>query len=190
MFTELTNMVSELYKCDCQDVFFDLLCPELNIEGVVFFFQHVFSPIVQQIQKHFAPAEQIIKAVSCNSHLDSPVISVLRKTYQSNWRSILKTCITEQFVKSVTQDIQDTLSIQDGDLAATTQIMKHVQKVAEIAFKMVISDPPICIDLSSIGQKVRFNQYKYESMDGFVKVDDECYIILPSVHKQVSPSPS
>lgn len=38
MFTELTNMVSELYKCDCQDVFFDLLSPELNIEGVVFFF--------------------------------------------------------------------------------------------------------------------------------------------------------
>lgn len=102
MFTELTNSVSELYKCDCQDVFFDLLCPELNIEGVVFFFQNIFPPIMQAIQRHFLPAEQIIKAVSCTSHLDSPVISVLRKTYQSNWRSILKTCITEEFVKSVT----------------------------------------------------------------------------------------
>ena len=27
-------------------------------------------------------------------------------------------------------------------------------------------------------------------MDGFVKQDDECFIILPSVHKQVSPNPS
>ena len=33
---------------------------------------------------------------------------------------------------------------------------------------------------------MRFNQYKYESMDGFVKADDECFIILPSVHKQVA----
>jgi hypothetical protein len=38
MFTELVNTASEVYKCDCQDVFFDLLCPELNIEGVVFFY--------------------------------------------------------------------------------------------------------------------------------------------------------
>lgn len=54
-----------------------------------------------------------------------------------------------------------------------------------MAFQMVISDPPLCFDLSSTGQKVRFNQYKYESMDGFVKQDEECFIILPSVHKQV-----
>lgn len=79
------------------------------------------------------------------------------------------------------------MSIQDGDTAATTQIAKFVSKVAEIAFKMVISDPPLCLDLISIGQKVRFNQYKYESMDGFVKQDEECFIILPSVHKQVTP---
>ena len=50
---------------------------------------------------------------------------------------------------------------------------------------MVISDPPICLDLASIGQKVRYNQYKYDSMDGFVKAEEECFIILPSVHKQV-----
>lgn len=50
---------------------------------------------------------------------------------------------------------------------------------------MVISDPPMCLDLASIGQKVRYNQYKYDSMDGFVRADDECFIVLPSVHKQV-----
>ena len=99
-----------------------MLCPELNIEGVVFFYQHVFPPVIQQIYKHFLPAEQIIKSVSSTSHLDTPVTSVLRKTYQSNWRSILKSCITEQFVKSVANNIQDTLSIQDGDPAATLEI--------------------------------------------------------------------
>lgn len=49
MFTELTNTVSEIYKCDCQDVFFDLLCPELNIEGVVFFYMHLFPPVMLAI---------------------------------------------------------------------------------------------------------------------------------------------
>ena len=60
MFNELSNACSELYKCDCQDVFFDLLRPELNHEGVVFFFQNVFTPIIVAIQKHFTPAEQIL----------------------------------------------------------------------------------------------------------------------------------
>ena len=50
----------------------------------------------------------------------------------------------------------------------------------------MISDPPICMDLASIGQRVRYNQYKYDAIDGFVKADEECFIILPSVHKQVS----
>lgn len=45
------------------------------------------------------------------------------------------------------QEIQDTLSIQDGDAQANAQIAKFVQKVSEIAFKMMISDPPICMDL-------------------------------------------
>ena len=45
MSNELVNKVSEIYKVECQDVFFDLLCPELNLEGVVYFFQNIFEPI-------------------------------------------------------------------------------------------------------------------------------------------------
>ena len=86
MFNELTNMASELYKCDCQDVFFDLLCPELNLDGVVFFYQAVLTPVMKAIQNHFAPAEQVLRQVSSLKQLDGPVESVLRKTYQSNWR--------------------------------------------------------------------------------------------------------
>ena len=38
MQNKLSSLVSDFYKCDSQDVFFDLLCPELNLDGVVFFF--------------------------------------------------------------------------------------------------------------------------------------------------------
>jgi hypothetical protein len=48
---------------------------------------------------------------------------------------------------------------------------------------MAISDPPLTMDLNAIGQKVKYNQYKFETLDGFVKADEECLIVLPSVHK-------
>lgn len=48
---------------------------------------------------------------------------------------------------------------------------------------MMISDPPLLFDIDSIGQKVNFNQHKQESLDGFIKANEECYIILPSVYK-------
>ena len=38
MMNELQANVSEFYKVDCQDVFFDVLSMELNLDGVVFFY--------------------------------------------------------------------------------------------------------------------------------------------------------
>jgi FtsZ-binding cell division protein ZapB len=64
MQNELSNIVAEFYKCDCQDVFFDLLCPELNLEGVVYFFQNTLPMVVETIEKHFQPVEVTLKKVS------------------------------------------------------------------------------------------------------------------------------
>ena len=88
MQNELQNIVSEFYKCDSQDVFFDLLCPELNLDGVVFFFQSTIPLVVEAIEKHFLPVEKVLKKVSNLQALDGPIVNVLRKTYQSNWRGI------------------------------------------------------------------------------------------------------
>jgi hypothetical protein len=49
MFNELVQTISQLYKCECQDVFFDLLAVELNLDGVVFFYKSVFEPIMSAI---------------------------------------------------------------------------------------------------------------------------------------------
>ena len=48
---------------------------------------------------------------------------------------------------------------------------------------MLVSDPPLVFDMKRIGEKVQFNQYKFDSLDGFIKGNDECLIILPAVHK-------
>jgi hypothetical protein len=55
---------------------------------------------------------------------------------------------------------------------------------------MLVSDPPIVFDLKRIGEKVQFNQFKFDSMDGFIKSNDECIVILPSVHKYNAASPA
>ena len=88
MMNELQNIVSEFYKCDCQDEYIDLLCPELNLDGVVFFYQNAIPVVVDSIEKYFAPVESVLKKVSTMQSLEGPVINVLRKTYQSNWRQI------------------------------------------------------------------------------------------------------
>lgn len=51
---------------------------------------------------------------------------------------------------------------------------------------MAISDPGLCMDLNAIGQKVHYTQFKFDTLDGFVKQDEECVIVLPSVHKQAT----
>ena len=49
MLNELQNKLSEFYKCDCQDIFFDLLSPELNMEGIVYFYKNSFLKVNEMI---------------------------------------------------------------------------------------------------------------------------------------------
>jgi hypothetical protein len=48
---------------------------------------------------------------------------------------------------------------------------------------MMISDPPLLFDLDAIGKKINFNQHKQESLDGFIKANEDCFAILPPVYK-------
>lgn len=81
------------------------------------------------------------------------------------------------------QKVQKVLSISDGAPHVNKGIVAFIKKLGEVAFQMLISDPMIVFDSKRIGEKVQFNQYKYDSLDGFIKSNDECLIILPSVHK-------
>lgn len=186
MFNELTNMVSEFQKCDCQDVFFDILSSELNLEGVVYFFQNTMPQVVEQIEKHFWPVEFAIREATGCQRLDLSVSNVLRKKYQSNWRQIYQQVITPQFCEELMQKVQSVLAIADNENEAiNSQIVQFLNKLGEVALQMMISDPPLLFDFQKIGQKVNFNQYKQESLDGFIKTGEECLVILPPVHKLI-----
>ena len=47
----------------------------------------------------------------------------------------------------------------------------------------MISDPPLLFDFSKLGVKVSFNQHKQDSLDGFIKTGEECFVIVPPLYK-------
>jgi hypothetical protein len=183
MSNELQNKLTEFFKCDCQDIFFDLLSPELNIEGIIFFFKNCFIKVQELINLYFEPLETLLKRTLSIDDLWSPIDNVLRKSYQSNWKKIFNQLTTEGSYHKIMTLIQTNLKLQDESSLANKIIIDFIKKSAEIVFFCHISDPPIIIDLSSIGLRVQFNTIKHESVDGFIKNKHESFIILPACYK-------
>jgi len=113
--------------------------------------------VIEAIEKHFQPVEVVLKKVSNMQSFDGPIVNVLRKTYQSNWRQIQQQCLTNAFNESVMSNIQKALSIGDEQKHMNQAIVDFVRKIGDNAFQMLISDPPIVFDLKRIGEKVQFN---------------------------------
>ncbi len=183
MLNELQNKLSQYYKCECQDIFFDLLCPELNMEGLVFYFQETFKQINENIKKYFDPLGILLKKTICIDEMWSSIDNVLRKSYQSNWTKILPQIFNEISYNNIMIHIQNALKLQEGDNTANSMIVEYLKKTAVILFFCFISDPIIKVDVDSIGQRALFNQTKHETIDGFAKPKQECIILLPGCFK-------
>jgi len=183
MFNELVSNVSEFYKYDCEEVFFDLLCPELNMKGIIFFYMTSFHRISELIQNYFAPAENSLKKTACMTNLDGPIMNVLRKSFQSTWKNIAKQCIQQSKIMEITNEIQDHLKLGEVSQETNEKICEFLQKLGELVLCFYISDPPLVSNFKAIGSKVIYNPTKHEPLDGFIKNKDECIVVLPSTHK-------
>lgn len=183
MLNELQNKISEFFKCDCQDIFFDLLSPELNIEGVVYFYKNSLLKIQELVSLYFEPMENALKNTLCIETLWTPIENVLRKSFQSNWKKIFVQLCQDKSIETIVLYIQRSLKLQDEDPRANVTIFEFLKKCCQIYFFCHISEPPIYIDINSIGQVTSFNNIKNDSVDGFIKQKTECIIILPSCYK-------
>jgi hypothetical protein len=183
MLNELQNKISEFMKCDCLDIFFDLLSVELNMEGIVFFYKNAFTRVHEMIISYFDPLDVILKKTLCIDSLWSPIDNVLRKSFQANWKKIHNQVVSEQSVGCIMTFIQSSLKLQDEEPSANKQILEFLKKCAEIMFFCHISDPPVHVDYRVLGQKVFFMGGKFDSIDGFIKQKHECALILPPVYK-------
>ncbi|CAD8090906.1 unnamed protein product [Paramecium primaurelia] len=176
MANELSNSIAEFYKCECFDIFFDVLTQELNLKGIIYFFSTSMIRIDKIIQEYFQPLFKNIMEVGCFNNIDGPIQNVMRKSFQGNYKLIYEKCMRNQ--TSTRLELQKYLKLNNNDL-----IEAFFNKLSEIMFNCYISDPILTFDIQSIGQKISFNQQKHDPIDGFIKNKEECIILLPAVFK-------
>jgi hypothetical protein len=183
MYNELQNKITEFFKCHCQDIFFDLLAPELNMDGIIFFFKTAFSKILEVLKTYFTPSENILKKTICIDELWSPIDNVLRKSYQANWKKIFQMINLDATHQKIMLILQNSLKLRDEEPSANICIVEFIKKSLELFFLCYISDPIIIIDIESLGDKISYSGIKHDSLDGFIKPKHECVVIIPAGYK-------
>ena len=183
MYNELQVMISDFFKCSCEDVFFDVLSPELTMEGVVYFFREVIEAVQKTVTSYFEPTYQVVKKSTCTEKLEGPLMNVMKKVYQNSWKKVLAACVPCHFGDTVAAKVQEKLQLGGNSASTNKTIAEFAKKLSEILFLCAISEPELVLETEAMGTKILFNTLKHESMDGFVKHKEMVVVVLPAVHK-------
>ena len=185
MLTELHNKISDYIKISCEDIFFDLLQPNLNMKGVVEFFRTIFLKVSDVVEKYFSPIEKTINNALFIDQIYEPIDNVLRKSYQFNWKYFFEDTKKNINYNDIIADICKKLKLDFiEEKGEEWNMMKDfILKTYEIIFYCYISDPIISIDISQIGKEVKYNSMTHDSLDGFIKSKQISTIILPTFYK-------
>ena len=185
MLTELTNKINDYIKLSCEDIFFDLLQPNLNLEGTVNFYKFIFSKTYEIIYKYFIPIENAIYSALFIDQIYESIDNVLRKSYQYNWKNFFEDIKSKILYKDLIEELCIKIKLdfieEDGD--EWNMIKDFMNKTLEIIFYCYISDPVINIDMAQIGKEVKYNNMMHDSLDGFIKNKQNSTIILPNFYK-------
>ena len=154
---EMREKISEFNKYDCEDVFFDLLCPELNIKGIIYFYYTSFKRTKELIAHYFSKTERSLKETACLTTLDGPIMNVLRKSYQSTWKKMQAKAVQDRSLYKICTEIQKSLNLGQNSDKTNTDIKNFLLNLANLQFCFYISDPCIQTDYKKIGNKVRYN---------------------------------
>ena len=179
MLTELQIKINDYIKLLCQDIFFDVLQPNLNLEGVIFFFKTIFIKISEITFNYFSSIVNIIKQTLFIDFLYEPIDNVLRKAYQSNWKIYFNEYQKMINYKNIIIEINKKLNLNSNNKI----IKEFLEETSKIFFLCYICDPQIIININQIGKEVRFNNMIHDSMDGFIKSKQFSTIILPMFYK-------
>ena len=185
MLTELHNKISDYIKISCEDIFFDLLQPNLNMKGVVDFFKIIFLKLSDLVEKYFSPIEKAINNTLFIDQIYEPIDNVLRKSYQFNWKNFyedLKKGINcNEIISEINKKLKFDNLKENGE--EWNMITDFIIKTYEIIYFCYISDPIVSIDISQIGKEVKYNSMTHDSLDGFIKSKQISTIILPTFYK-------
>ena len=185
MLTELHNKISDYIKISCEDIFFDLLQPNLNMKGVVDFFKIIFLKLSDVVEKYFNPIEKAINNTLFIDQIYEPIDNVLRKSYQFNWKyffdDLKKSINYSEIINDISKKLKFDFIKENGE--EWNMIKDFIIKTYEIIYFCYISDPIVSIDISQIGKEVKYNSMTHDSLDGFIKSKQISTIILPTFYK-------
>lgn len=181
---ELVAKVAEFYKYDCLDTFFDLLAPEeLTLKGIIFFYLQAFTCAAALVDLHFQPALAALMHAGCLSSLDGPVLNVLRKAFQTRHLEILQQLSQQERLSADAEQIIDALGLGGDREEAVSSIAKFLGRLVSIVLECRISDPPFVLEIAGIGKRAEFNSLVHDPFDGFIRGREECFVILPELHR-------
>ena len=183
MHNELVASVAAFYKQECLDKFFDLLCPEMTARGVLFFFGTAFRRLSELVAEYFEPAFGAVKRAGRFDSLEGPIMNVLRKSFQGNYKQIVPQILQREKLSLIVDEIQNSLGLQQRSTEVNEEIAKFLENLGELVVYATISDPPLDFDVETIGAKVSYNPLRHEAFDGFIKAKEECWVVLPELRK-------
>lgn len=178
MYNEMLNKISELMKCDSNDIFFDVLSSREDLNFVSDFYKTIFIRLHSFIQYYFDEMIQIMCKVLCIDQLFGPLNTILKKSLQANFQMVFEKCFSKDVVLRESNQICDRFKIEEKHL-----VCKYIMKVSEIFLYSFMFDPPFEYILDSIGVIDKYNGLAHDSLDGFIKNKSDCLIVLPFVYK-------
>lgn len=72
------------------DLFFDILCPEMNLKGIISFYYYSFEQVNDIVKQYFEPSFNAIAHAGCFDTIEGPIMNVLRKAFQTTYTEILR----------------------------------------------------------------------------------------------------
>jgi len=178
MYNEMLNKISELMKCDSNDIFFDVISSREDLNFISDFYKTIFIRLHSFIHYYFDEMLQIMCKVLCIDNLFGPLNTVLKKSLQANFKKVYEKCFSKEVILRETNQICDRFRIEETNL-----VCKYIMKVSEIFLYSFMFDPPFEFSLDSIGIVEKFNGLIHDSMDGFIKNKSDCLLVLPFVYK-------
>lgn len=116
------------------------------MKGIVFFFQTSFGKLQDGIVQYFMPVISVTKKIGCFETLEGPIMNVLRKSYQNNFKEIVKKCISQELTLQIMGEIQNNLKLGGVSQEINQQINDFLQKLGELLLKLYVCDPPLTFD--------------------------------------------
>jgi hypothetical protein len=110
-YNEIGSKFAEFYKYECLDLFFDVLSPDMNIKGIIFFYYNSFEKVDILVKKYFWPCFQTISHIGCFESVEGPILNVLRKAFQTTYQQVLDKIKSQGNVEEIISFIQRELKI-------------------------------------------------------------------------------